>query len=553
MIRLKKDLEFRAPNTKYKLGDRVKIEGYSNFELECSTAGTTSTELTLDTRGFVNGTKIEDGSVIWTVRIEVHDANAVVRDSDGNLSIIKINSGGSINGIIVENGVDRNNFCICETPGNLSVKIVESSQIRLTSGAEIVVKFTNENTASNIAINMNGSGTHPILFEGSPIPFNFIRRNGIYAFRFSGSAYEFVGNITRIENMSGSTAEIDGSGGLVPAPSKGNINRFLRCDGEWKTPENPIFKGATTESNGTPGLVPAPEKNTSIRYLASNGTWGVPNTIFKGAAIDKNGESGLVPSPSKGNNGRYLRSDGEWEVPPNTTYSIFTKATANSDGKSGLVPAPVKGKQSSLLRGDGVWIDKATTAVATAGTNDEVYMTPLKTKQMLDSQKSEAILIGDVMYRPYLAPGFVIANGATVKRAAYPNLVEFASERELWTTDPKNNPWKFGIGDGSSTMVLPDYRNRTIWGGDGAGILQAGLPNITGAFCIRNNEGYHSNNNPPTGAFKEIKRNMRSEGNADDNSLDKIYDFDASRSSAIYGKSSTVHPPAIRLIPQIKY
>lgn len=553
MIRLKKDLMTRIPNTKYNLGDRVRIEGYSNFELECSAAGTTSMELTLNIEGVVNGTKLEDGSVIWTVRIEVHDANAVVRDSDGNLSIIKINSGGSINGVIAENGMDRNNFCVCETPGNLPVKIVESGQIRLTSGAEIVVKFINENTASDISINVNGSGAHPILFEGSPIPFSFIRRNGIYAFRFSGTAYEFVGNITRIEDMSGSTIETDGSGGLVPAPSKGNTNRFLRCDGEWKTPEVPVFKGATTESNGAPGLVPAPEKNVSIRYLASSGAWSVPNTVFKGATTDKNGESGLVPSPEKGDNERYLRSDGQWETPTGTQYEVFEKATASSNGASGLVPAPVKGKQSSLLRGDGVWVDKATTAVATAGIDDEVYMTPLKTKQMMESQKSGSILVGDVMYRPYLASGFVKANGATVKRTAYPDLVKFISEHDLWTTDPKNNPWKYGIGDGSTTMVLPDYRNRTIWGGDSAGELQAGLPNITGTFCIRNNEGYRANNNPPTGVFKEVKRGMRSEGNADDNSLDKIYDFNASRSSAVYGKSSTVQPPAIQLIPQIKY
>lgn len=558
MIKLKKDLEFRTPNTKYKLGDRVRIEGYSNFELECSAAGTTSKDLTLNIESAVNGVKVEDGSVIWTVRIEVHDANAVVRDNDGNLSIIKINSGGSINGVIAENGMDRNNFCICETPGNLPVKIVESGQIRLTSGIEIVVKFLNENTASNISINMNGSGAHPILFEGFPIPFNFIRKNGIYAFRFSGTAYEFVGNITRIEEMSGSTTEANGGGGLVPAPSKGNINRFLRCDGEWKIPENPVFKGATAESDGISGLVPAPEKNYSIRYLASNGTWSIPSTVFKGATTDKNGESGLVPSPVKGNNERYLRSDGLWETPVGTQYEIFGKATASSNGKSGLVPAPVKGKQSSLLRGDGIWVDKATTAVATAGTNDEVYMTPLKTKQMMDSQKSGSILVGDIMYRPYLASGFVKANGATVKRAAYQDLIKFISDHDLWTTDPKNNPWKYGIGDGSTTMVLPDYRGRTIWGGDSAGVLQAGLPNHYHAF------GYHNNNN--TGRFLSTGGTCKNYplpkgctaaywngSNGGGNSGQSTQDLNLITSTEVLDNNNSVQPPAIQLIPQIKY
>lgn len=543
MNRLKKELMTRTPNTKYNLGDRVKIDGYSNFELECTSAGTTSMELTLNLEGAINGKKIEDGSVIWTVRIEVHDANAVVRDNDGNLSIIKISSGGTINGVIAENGMDRNNFCVCETPGNLPVKIVESGQIRLVSGTEIVVRFSNENTAANISINMNSTGEYPVLFEGNPIPNNFIRKNGVYAFRFSGSAYEFVGNITRIEDMSGSTTENNGSGGLVPAPSKGDRNRFLRCDGQWEEPYIPVFDGSNEA-----GLVPANSgNNNQIRYLRSNGEWGVPNTVFKGATETVDGTSGLVPSPSKGNNGRFLRSDGKWDKPIGTQYSVFGRATASVNGTSGLVPAPAKGKQSSLLRGDGIWVDKATTAIAIAGTNDEVYMTPLKIKQMMDSQSSSSILVGDVIYRPYLASGFVKANGATVKRTAYPNLVKYVSEHNLWTTDPKSNPWKFGIGDGSTTMVLPDYRGRTIWGGDSAGALQAGLPNITGRLV----QGIQSSRDYTQGAFYQPGDSGGPCAHKGDSRM--LAYFNASRCSSVYGKSSTVQPPAIQLIPQIKY
>lgn len=35
--------------------------------------------------------------------------------------------------------------------------------------------------------------------------------------------------------------------------------------------------------------------------------------------------------------------------------------------------------------------------------------------------------------------------------------------------------------------------------------------------------------------------------------FDGTYGFDASKSNPIYGNSSTVQPPAIQLIPQIKY
>ena len=40
--------------------------------------------------------------------------------------------------------------------------------------------------------------------------------------------------------------------------------------------------------------------------------------------------------------------------------------------------------------------------------------------------------------------------------------------------------------------------------------------------------------------------------NAGYNNGDTLY-FDASRSSSIYGKSKTVQPPALILIPQLKY
>lgn len=72
-------------------------------------------------------------------------------------------------------------------------------------------------------------------------------------------------------------------------------------------------------------------------------------------------------------------------------------------------------------------------------------------------------------------------NGATVKRSDYPRLVQFATDNGLWTSDPENNPQLFGQGDGSTTFVLPNYRNRVIQGGDTVGVKSAGLPNITGS------------------------------------------------------------------------
>lgn len=59
-----------------------------------------------------------------------------------------------------------------------------------------------------------------------------------------------------------------------------------------------------------------------------------------------------------------------------------------------------------------------------------------------------------------------------------------------------------------------------------------GTMEISGRLLVRNNIYYKSNWNQdhqPTGAFYEVGKSYRSEGNADDNLLDKLYEFKASR------------------------
>lgn len=161
--------------------------------------------------------------------------------------------------------------------------------------------------------------------------------------------------------------------------------------------------------------------------------------------------------------------------------------------------------------------------------------------------QANAAIVGDVAFRPYLASGWVKANGATVNRADYPNLVTFASNNGLWTSNPTSNPWLFGNGNGSTTMVLPDYRNRFIEGGDSAGVISAGLPNITGQVLHACGDQMAC-----SGAFYDANSSspsFSSNGNFEWES----FGFNASQSNSIYGNSSTVQPPAIVLIPQIKY
>lgn len=156
--------------------------------------------------------------------------------------------------------------------------------------------------------------------------------------------------------------------------------------------------------------------------------------------------------------------------------------------------------------------------------------------------------IGDIFYRPLLMPGYVKANGATVIRTDYPNLVVYANDNNLWTSTPNTEPWKFGVGDGNTTMILPNYLNRVLQGGDSPAVLAAGLPNITGQYYAVVGGGITVN-----GAFTRswVDSSGQTSGGGGYNRVHLV--VDASKSNAIYGASNTVQPPAIVLIPQIKY
>lgn len=88
-------------------------------------------------------------------------------------------------------------------------------------------------------------------------------------------------------------------------------------------------------------------------------------------------------------------------------------------------------------------------------------------------------------------------------------------------------------------------------GGDSAGIIAAGLPNITGTSKLM--PGLYLNNDFD-GAIKMTACSWSGENagfGAGYNKSQII--FDASQSNGIYGASATVQPPTISLTPQIKY
>ena len=155
--------------------------------------------------------------------------------------------------------------------------------------------------------------------------------------------------------------------------------------------------------------------------------------------------------------------------------------------------------------------------------------------------------------------GWLKLNGATVNVADYPRLVSFLTANSLihaYTVFPVATDFTYGDSN-NETLLLPDFEGLFIENSasntlDG---VSAGLPNISGTL---NNLTGTSGTTASTGPFswrnedrywKEQLAHDESEGNKGK----EFISFDASRSNSIYGNSNTVQPPAIKLLPIIKY
>lgn len=148
--------------------------------------------------------------------------------------------------------------------------------------------------------------------------------------------------------------------------------------------------------------------------------------------------------------------------------------------------------------------------------------------------------IGEIKWFAFnTAPdGYLVCNGANVSRETYADL--FAV---IGTT--------FGSGDGSTTFTLPNLIDKFAQGSTTVGTVKnAGLPNITGNF---NPSSEYTSAVTTSGAFSSSAVSGQiATGVYTERGIPQ-FSFDASRSSSIYGNSSTVQPPALTLLPCIKY
>lgn len=82
---------------------------------------------------------------------------------------------------------------ICETPGDNPDKAVSCDFFALKDLCSVKVVFTSTNTAETPCLNVNNTGSKPIIAEGKAVPKSFIVAGRVYEFCYYGGSWVACG------------------------------------------------------------------------------------------------------------------------------------------------------------------------------------------------------------------------------------------------------------------------------------------------------------------------------------------------------------------------
>lgn len=105
-----------------------------------------------------------------------------------NYAITSINFGN-------DNQVMTLPYGVCNTAAGTAAKAVSAGDFSLETGATVVVKFTNTNSASNPTLNVSNTGDKAIYYKGATITASYLKANYSYNFVYNGAQWDLMGEI----------------------------------------------------------------------------------------------------------------------------------------------------------------------------------------------------------------------------------------------------------------------------------------------------------------------------------------------------------------------
>lgn len=178
----------------------------------------------------------------------VHPAQTSVTGNAG--SATKWAKSININGMSINGEDNRFNYGTCSTSASTAAKTVSCAGFTLATGAEITVKFTVNNTASRPTLNVNSTGAKSIYYRGSAITANYLAANRTYTFRYNGTQYDLVGDISEQTEDAGSIdIDLDGSNsGNANTINADTLGGILHSEYATKTYTNTQIKKAAPKN-----------------------------------------------------------------------------------------------------------------------------------------------------------------------------------------------------------------------------------------------------------------------------------------------------------------
>jgi hypothetical protein len=161
----------------------------------------------------------------------VHPLQTYVADA-GTAEIIK--TPRAIDGVSFDGSKNINHYATCTTSASASNKVatITSQTFVLETGSRVMVKFSNENTASvsTLTLNVNNTGAKPIKCNGANLNnVSILGANDIHEFVYDGTNWELVSFIPDIVTQDES--------GLTPAPTSTNKGKYLKANKDTGIPE----------------------------------------------------------------------------------------------------------------------------------------------------------------------------------------------------------------------------------------------------------------------------------------------------------------------------
>lgn len=378
-----------------------------------------------------------------------------------------------------------------------------------------------------------------------------------------------VSQAKQFANMQGTAAISQGGTGQITAQAALNaLHNSVSTETSISADDEITFIERTPASGQTPESIDVKDIKFSNFVSATYARIKNDNNNIFDAT-----NNGLVPKTTAATGNKFLKNDGTWENPSNAQlietitetashtpqYDTIYKLNSNAALTLTITSPEIQGLIISIVN---ISVSQAHSITLTTeagsntfnlssgkfisficcGTHWERHIFQPELDDAINNAILGIVPAGTMV--PFagtaLPSGWLVCDGSAINRTDYANLFIVIGVT-------------YGVGDGVNTFNLPDFTDKTFWGGTMAQVgtaKAAGLPNIAGTLGVN---GCHYVENTGPFAINSTVVYRQSGTGSWFNETGHIVDFNLSAANSVYGNSNTVQPPAIQVPFIIKY